>query len=107
MEMDTGTIFFGSNRNKPNSICFGSVSTFFAKLKQISVCFGVSKPFRNEPKQKIGVSKQTLQIITLLCYGHGRGYGLGHFSFVSVCFVWCFGYIETPKQFTVTLAFSK
>jgi hypothetical protein len=36
------------------------VSVFFAKLKKKnSVCFGVSEPFQNEPKQKIGISKQT------------------------------------------------
>jgi hypothetical protein len=35
-------------------------------IKKNSVCFGVSELFRNQPKQKIGVSKQTeLNINTL------------------------------------------
>jgi hypothetical protein len=40
-------------------LCFDSVSVFFAKLKKIPVHFGFLEPFRNEPKQKISVSKQT------------------------------------------------
>jgi hypothetical protein len=59
MKMDTvtGTVFFVSVRTETNqnSICFG----LFAKLYKFLVCFGVSEPFRNEPKQNIGVSKQT------------------------------------------------
>ncbi len=39
----------------PNTGSFGSVSVFFPKeynhlFRLISVCFGISKPFRNEPK---------------------------------------------------------
>ncbi len=52
MSAKQSKIFFGSNRNKPNSICFGCFSVCFEKLKNIFFglfrCFGsVSK----RPKQ--------------------------------------------------------
>jgi hypothetical protein len=53
MDPDIGTIFFSVlTETNRNSICFGFVSVFFAKLKKNSVCFGVSELFENEPKQK-------------------------------------------------------
>jgi hypothetical protein len=72
------TIFyFGSNRNKPKPDLFLFCFDVFREAKT-SVYFGMSKPFRNEPKQKIGVSKQTeTEINTLLCNGYGRGRGHG------------------------------
>jgi hypothetical protein len=96
MDPDMGTIFFlGSNRNKPKLNLFRFCLGLFHETKKNSVCFGVSEPFENEPKQKSAFrNKSKLKTNTLLCnghrrgngYEHGHGHGLGHFSFVSVCF---------------------
>jgi hypothetical protein len=57
---------------RPVSILFRS----FSRTKQIfSVCFGVSEPFRNEPKHKIGFrNKPKLKINTFLYDGHGQDF---------------------------------
>ncbi len=55
---ETDFFSFGSNRNKPKHwqfwFCFGifrkNIITSFGLFRLVSVCFGISKPFRNEPK---------------------------------------------------------
>ncbi len=61
MDTDTDTIFcFLSTKTNQNAICFGSVSVFFAKLKNPR--FETNRNWR----------------LLYFCNGHGRGYG--HFS---------------------------
>ncbi len=60
MDTETDIIFFVTVRTETNrnSKRFGSALSFLRNEKN-SVCFGASEPFRNEPKQKTVVSKQT------------------------------------------------
>jgi hypothetical protein len=76
MDTDSDMIFcFGSNQNKPNSLCFGSVSVIFAKLS--SNGHG---------------------------HGHGQWTWPFFFCFGLFRIVFeCCGYIETQKQATSIL----
>jgi hypothetical protein len=60
MDTETDIIFFVTVRTETNRNSKHFVSALsFLRNEKNSVCFGVSEPFRNEPKQKTGVSKQT------------------------------------------------
>ncbi len=86
-----------TNTNR-NSICFGSVSVFLAKLKKNVGC----QVFRNHFKTNRNKISAFRNKPKLLCNGHGRGHGHGHFLFLFFSLFrrvfGCFGCIETSKR---------